>query len=169
MFLVYNKTLPAYIRSLCTRKPFSFNPNLIKTNHFHAWLGELDNKYGEGDIYSLTRGYKEEEKKIDHFFDIGVVDKTKDLLSRNKVTKYDLILVDELNDMHHHWMSVFTMMLKAEGKFPIVAGDDTQNIYFSSIQDMSKTLDDLGFKERQSSQELRECYRLPDDMIKFLI
>ena len=167
LFLVYNKTLPAYIRSLCTRKPFSFNPNLIKTNHFHAWLGELDDKYGEGDIYSPTGRCNEKEKKNDHFFDIEVVDKTKDLLLRNKVTKYDLILVDELNDMHHHWMSVFTMMLKAEGKL-IVAGDDTQNIYSRSIQDMSKTLDDLGFKERQSSQELRESYRLPDDMIKFL-
>ena len=47
--------------------------------------------------------------------------------------------------MHHHWMSVFTMMLKAEGKL-IVAGDNSQNIYSRSIQDMSKTLDDLGFK-----------------------
>ena len=165
LFIVYNKTLTAYIRSLCNRKPFSFNPNLMKTHHFHGWLNELAKKMGDSDLYSRIRHKKGEA--VNNFFNEGVVKKIKDLLKKNKVTKYDLILVDELNDMNHKWMHVFMMMLKADGKL-IVAGDDTQNIYSRSIRDMSKTLDHLGFKERQSSQELRESHRLPDDMIKFL-
>ena len=164
LFIVFNKTLVSYIRSYCSRKPFSFNPNLIKTHHFHGWLKELAKNIGHDGLFrNQLQG-----EKLDSFLNEKVVEKIKMLISKNKVTKYDLILVDELNDMHHKWMSVFTNdVLKAEGKL-IVAGDDTQNIYSRSTQDMSETLDQLGFKERQSSQELRESHRLPDDMIKFL-
>ena len=161
LLIVYNKTLRGYLSSLCTRKPFSFNPHKIKILHFHGWINEVGKNFGI-DIFSRN---KNDDKE--NFLNVIAPNKIKKLLSEKNVKKYDVVLVDELNDMYPDWIDILSRVLKDKGKL-IVAGDNTQNIYKRNSENMMSKLDDLDFKEQSSSQELRDSHRLPEDMINIL-
>jgi thymidine kinase len=161
LLIVYNKTLRGYLSSLCTRKPFSFNPHKIKILHFHGWINEVGKNFG---IDIFARNENDDKEK---FLNVVAPNKIKKLLSEKNTKKYDVVLVDELNDMYPDWIDILNGVLKDKGKL-IVAGDNTQNIYKRNSENMMRKLDVLGFKEQSSSQELRDSHRLPEDMINIL-
>ncbi len=81
--------------------------------------------------------------------------------------KYDVILIDELNDMHPTYFDIITAFLSKNSRL-VVAGDETQNIYERDYTMMQKKLIELQFREPKASEKLMESFRLPNKMIDLL-
>lgn len=108
LILTFNITLRNYIHDMISevRENFSWK-NFIIT-HYHAFVSNYNNK----------NGIKKEQTK----------DLTEKYILKEIPNKYDVILVDEIQDFEEAWIDSIHRLLKENGEL-IFFGDAKQNIY----------------------------------------
>jgi hypothetical protein len=112
LILTYNLSLKNYIHDRISdvREEFSWD-NFYITN-YHQFIKSEANNYG------LVI------KSLAPFHDVNFFEPVK-----NEINKYDVILIDEIQDYTTKWLEIITKYFLAEtGEF-VVFGDEKQNIY----------------------------------------
>jgi len=81
----------------------------------------------------------------------------------SRIKRYDLILLDEAQNIHHDWVRILQKALKPGGEM-VFFHDPTQNVYGTDVSWTNKPIE--GFPERWTN--LTESYRFPHDVLPVL-
>lgn len=124
LLLSYNITLWHYLRDNINRTNYEFEWTDILFNHFHGFCKDILIKTG-----TVIPNNNEED-----YFNKEYPQYTKKALetlinSGEKISKFDIIIVDEGQDFCYEWYDLLLQVLKENSNSFIIALDKNQNIY----------------------------------------
>ena len=173
----YNITLMNYLRDLVsryirtvirkrkTRRKVIRRP--IDFRHFHGWckwvctdaVPEVEEEYRD-----LWAQFSREEVLNTQMANL-VTQIYSDPGMREKLPKYDAVLVDEGQDYRLDWWQTLRKAVKPKGEMLLVA-DKTQNVYGTAQSWTEKAMTGAGFSGPW--KELKDSYRLPTKLTPIL-
>lgn len=149
LILTFNITLRNFIRDKINQVREEFPWNIFVINNYHQFVKSELNNYGI-DI-TVPSKHSDPIAYIDNFYysNPNVFEQVKD-----KIKKYDVILIDEIQDYKRPWMDLIKNNFLAENGEYILFGDVKQNIYgnITEVKDVSTNV-------RSRPIELKTCYR----------
>jgi hypothetical protein len=123
LILTYNITIRHYIRDAISRLYGKKVAQEIEIIHYHAFIKSQMNEHNISFSEEMKRFKGTEEEKISKVF------KSSTLFEDVDVTKYETILLDEVQDYEPDWIKVIrNNFLEVEGEM-VLFGDQSQNIY----------------------------------------
>jgi len=130
-FVLAKRAVNAYLRTDSTILILSYNLSL--KNYIHDRISDVREEFPWKNFYitnyhqfikAEANNYGLEIKSLNPFFDVNFFDQVKD-----KIQKYQVILIDEVQDYTTNWLEIITKyFLVEDGEF-VVFGDEKQNIY----------------------------------------
>lgn len=123
LILTYNITIRHYIRDAISRLYGKKVAQEIEIIHYHAFIKSQMNEHNISFSEEMKRFKGTEEEKISKVF------KSSTLFEDVDVTKYETILLDEVQDYEPDWIKLIrNNFLEVEGEM-VLFGDQSQNIY----------------------------------------
>lgn len=145
LIITFNITLPTYIKTLVMKLGGeAYLESNIRITTYHALCRRMvrnaEQKNGESYYQALARSF--------YITTANIRDEE----------KFDVVLVDEAQDLEALWVESLTRLVKADGEFLLVA-DTQQNLYDRNVDWIEKGLKGSGILGRWA--ELNERIRLP--------
>ncbi len=138
LILTFNITLTSYIHDMISNVRENFSWNNFTILHYHVFFSSMANNYGI-DI-----------KNSSDYENTLFFEKVK-----NKITKYEAIFIDEIQDYKQEWIEIIKKyFLKENGEF-VVFGDEKQNIYDRKLENKKPNTSIVG-----AWNLLKESFRL---------
>ncbi|MDW7690436.1 AAA family ATPase [Flammeovirgaceae bacterium SG7u.111] len=166
LIISYNITLWHYIRDMVMRTPFDFYTNYITYNHFHGFCKDVLYSLGEKWPNSSNAEESEEEKK--YFFKTVVPEYVRAVLmkrGRQRLVKYDAILIDEGQDYHLDWYQLLNDHFLTSRDELLVVLDKKQNIYERKLDWLDKRSNSNFLKKFEDKYiDLSTSYRMPSQV-----
>ena len=150
LILTFNITLKNFIHDKMNRVDETFPiENFIIINYHQFINAELNNLNIEFEVPDgLAPEYVSEYLESNYYGNIKLFDEHKD-----KITQYDAVLIDEIQDYHRAWMEIIKNYFRdPEGDY-VLFGDVKQNIYGQTTQNKDVVTNVRGVNE------LKYCYR----------
>lgn len=120
LILTYNLSLKNYIHDRISDVRENFPWENFHITNYHQFIKSEANNYGL------------EIKSLSPFSDINFFEPVK-----NEINKYQVILIDEIQDYTSSWLEIITKyFLEEDGEF-VVFGDEKQNIYNRPLDENS--------------------------------
>ena len=116
LILTFNITLKNYIRDKISDIQGNRDFSSFQISNYHQFYNSQVNNTGE-DIVELINKYG-----IEKLYSI-------DIFKNSDVTRYQTILLDEIQDYRSEWVKIIRDNFLAEGGEMVLFGDDSQNIY----------------------------------------
>jgi len=137
----------------------------IDFRHFHGWCKWVCIDAGlEEEYSSLWTQFQPDEVLNTHMANL-VTQIYSDPGMREKLSKYDAVLVDEGQDYRLDWWQTLRKAVKPKGEMLLVA-DKTQNVYGTAQSWTEKAMTGAGFSGPW--KELKDSYRLPTKLTPIL-
>lgn len=154
LVLTYNITLKNYIHDKISRVREEFVWSSFYINNYHNFLTAEMNNLGiqivvPDNFSSLTAEGKSEYFEVNYYSNFELFNDLKD-----KINKYQTILIDEIQDYKRPWMDIIKNCFLVEGGEYVLFGDEKQNIY-----DNEQEYKDVKTNVRQRPSTMRECFR----------
>lgn len=153
LILTYNITLKNFIKDKISkiREEFGWE-NFIILN-YHLFINAELNNIGIP-VISPDNSDELKEDEISDYFETKYYS-NKDLFVENneKLKKYAVILIDEIQDYKRPWMEIIKKCFLEEGGEYVLFGDVKQNIYNNKTEGKDVSTNVLGVNE------LKKCYR----------
>lgn len=147
LILTFNITLKNFIHDKINRVREEFPWNVFVINNYHQFIKSEFNNLGIENDTSNDDGVCEVD--MNPFDDPSIFDNVKD-----KVSKYDVILIDEIQDYKRVWMDIIKNNFLAENGEYVLFGDVKQNIYGNITENK-----DVSTNVASRPAELKICYR----------
>lgn len=112
LILTFNKSLKNYIHDRISDVREEFDWRNFYINHYHSFIRMESNNYNI------------EDPKLGDWENIFLFENVKD-----EIIKYDVILIDEIQDFKQEWIDIITKYFMHENTEFVVFGDEKQNIY----------------------------------------
>lgn len=162
LILTFNITLKNFIHDKINNVQADFDLNDFYITNYHNFISaELNNL---GIDYVLPEDFSEFNEKQKSLFweenyysNINLFDDYSD-----QITKYETILIDEVQDYKKSWMEMIKKFFLAKGGEYILYGDEKQNIFGNKIENK-----EIITNIDQKPIELKKCFR-SDHRIKDL-
>lgn len=154
LILTYNITLKNYIHDRISRVRQEFIWSTFYINNYHNFItAELNNL---GVQIVIPDGFSDwsSEHKSDYFE--GQYYSNLELFTehRDKLPKYETILIDEIQDYKRPWMDIIkNCFLINEGEY-VLFGDEKQNIYDNELDNK-----DIRTNIKQRPSKMNVCFR----------
>lgn len=162
LILTYNITLRNYIHDKISKVREDFGWDNFYINNYHTFLtAEMNNLeipiVIPENFASYTSDKKAEYFETKYYSNINLFENFRD-----KINKYETILIDEIQDYKRPWMEIIkTFFLTDNGEY-VLFGDEKQNIYDNLLNDKDINTNVVG-----APSVLRDCFR-SDKKIKDL-
>lgn len=169
LILTYNITLKNYIRDRINDIKEDFDWKCFHINNYHDFFNSQMRFVGiEFDLPKDFHKYKKDMKDIFFYFsyysNIELFENYKD-----KVKRYQTILIDEVQDYSTQWLQILKKHFLAENGEFVVFGDSKQNIYrklHATNQSKDKVSLESLFENDIKWQELNETHRLTSKFVR---
>ncbi len=154
LILCYNVTLKNYIHDKISQVKEDFSWEFFYITNFHHFISaEMNNNGLEFVLPPNFTELTQEEKSFfferNYYSNISLFESCKD-----KLEKYDTILIDEIQDYQRHWMDLIKEnFLSINGEY-VIFGDEKQNIYNNELEEK-----DLKTNIKGRPSELKDCFR----------
>lgn len=154
LLLCYNITLKNYIHDKISKVRENFAWENFYINNYHNFITtEMNNN---GIEFVIPRNFSNwSTEKRSEFFEENYF--SNELLfkeNKEKFTKYQTILIDEIQDYKRPWMNVIKNCFLEDGGEYVLFGDEKQNIYSNEIENK-----DIKTNVQQKPSELKDCFR----------
>jgi hypothetical protein len=154
LILTYNITLKNYLHDKISKVREDFSWGAFHINNYHNFItSELNNL---GVPFRIPKGFEEwSNKERSDYFEREYYSNIDLFRSRmDDLRKYEVILVDEIQDYRRPWMDILKECFLLPGGEYVLFGDEKQNIYSNEI-----TNKDLNTNVRGRPTEMKECFR----------
>lgn len=141
-FVLAKRAVNAYIRTKSTILILTYNLSL--KNYIHDRINDVREEFPWKNFYitnyhqfikTEANNHELEIKSLEPFTDTSFFESVKDNL-----TKYQTILIDEVQDYETSWLEIITKyFLVKDGEF-VVFGDEKQNIYNRKLDESKKPI-----------------------------
>lgn len=150
LILTYNITLKNFIHDKLNRVDEVFPlENFIIINYHQFINAELNNLNIEFDVpEGLDKKELSDFMESRYYGNVSLFETHKD-----KIVKYDAVLIDEIQDYHRPWMEIIKNYFRDPMGDYVLFGDVKQNIYGQSTQNRDVVTNVRGVNE------LKYCYR----------
>jgi hypothetical protein len=152
--LTYNITLKNYIHDKISKVRENFSWNNFYINNYHNFLTAEMNNFGIEIVIPEDFSSWEEEKKSAYFEDKYYSNINLFIDEESKITKYDTILIDEIQDYKRPWMDIVKKYYLAPGGEYVLFGDEKQNIYNNELENK-----DIKTNVKFRPSEMKDCFR----------
>lgn len=168
LILTFNITLRNFIRDKINniREDFPLNNFIILNYHFFikAELNNIGISIEIPDNFEkFTTEKKSEYFEKRYFSNIRLFEYLKEL---DLIKKYDVILIDEVQDYKRPWLDIIKNYFLTEGGYYMLLGDVKQNIYMTPTENKDVSVNISG-----RGDELKNClrsdFRIKDLAIEF--
>lgn len=165
LILTYNITLNNYIHDKISRVRGKFDPEKFYVIHYDQFISTQMNNYGLD--YAIPNDfdqYSDQEKS--EFFaqyhdNVDLFETVKD-----RIEKYPVILIDEVQDFKKVWLDlVKKYFLAANGEY-VLFSDEKQNIYSRSINNKDITTN-IAQRPTALKQSVRSAAKLKETFIDY--
>ena len=158
LILTFNITLKNYIHDKLNQVPEEFDWKSFDILNYHSLINSVLNNIGIDIIIdNIQKEYISAYLDKKYYSNIQLFEENK-----NKIQKYDAILIDEIQDYKYEWFEILKKyILKENGEY-ILFGDEKQNIYARETEDKKVKTNIPG-----AFNLLKECYR-SDQKVKEL-
>lgn len=153
LILTYNITLKNFIKDKISkiREEFGWE-NFIILN-YHLFINAELNNIGIPIIAPDNSDELKEDEKSDYFETKYYSNKFLFAENKEKLKKYGVILIDEIQDYKRPWMEIIKECFLEEGGEYVLFGDVKQNIYNNKTEGRDVSTNVKGVNE------LKKCYR----------
>ena len=150
LILTFNITLKNFIHDKMNRVDETFPiENFIIINYHQFINAELNNLNIEFEIpEDINPEHLSQYLESKYYGNIKLFDEHKD-----EITKYDAVLIDEIQDYHRSWMEIVKNYFRDPQGDYVLFGDVKQNIYGQSTQNKDVVTNVRGVND------LKYCYR----------
>jgi len=153
LILTYNITLRNYIKDKISQVREEFPWENFVISNYHLFINsELNNL---GIPVKVPEGFNEltDEQKDDFFEKKYYSNKQLFIDNKDKIKRYSVILIDEIQDYKRLWMEIIKECFLVEGGEYVLFGDVKQNIYnnLTESKDISTNV--------RGVTELKNCFR----------
>ena len=150
LILTFNITLKNFIHDKMNRVDETFPiENFIIINYHQFINAELNNLNIEFEIpEGIDPEHLSQYLESKYYGNIKLFDEHKD-----EITKYDAVLIDEIQDYHRSWMEIVKNYFRDSQGDYVLFGDVKQNIYGQSTQNKDVVTNVRGVND------LKYCYR----------
>lgn len=151
LILTYNITLKNYIQYKLKQVPEDFDWKSFDILNYHLLINSVLNNVG----VDIVIGEDRQNEDIGDYFErkyysnVKLFDDNKD-----KIEKYDAILIDEIQDYNYDWFEILKKYILKEGGEYVLFGDEKQNIYKREMEDKKVKTNISG-----AFNLLKRCYR----------
>lgn len=151
LILTFNITLKNYIHDKLNQIREEFYWKSFEILNYHLLINSVLNNIGI-DIH-LEDDFQNED--ISNYFDRKYYSNVRLFEeNRDKIKKYDAILIDEIQDYKYEWFEILKKyILKENGEY-VLFGDEKQNIYKRETEDKKVKTNIVG-----QFNLLKQCYR----------
>jgi hypothetical protein len=153
LILCYNITLKNYIHDRVSRVRQDFSWEYFYINNYHNFISSEMNNHGID--FNLPKNFDdftqaEKNKFFESYF--SNTDLFKDC--KDRLEKYDTILIDEIQDYQRSWMDMIKLNFLNSGGEYVIWGDEKQNIYNNELEQK-----DLKTNVRGNPSLLKDSFR----------
>lgn len=168
LILTYNITLKNYIHDKISQIRENCAWNNFYINNYHAFMKAQFNNLGikivlPSNSENLSNDEKEHHLDSKYYSNENIFDDYKD-----EIIKYQVILIDELQDYKEEWQKIIRKYFWAEGGEYVVFGDAKQNIYSREL-DANKDFKavDIPSQGKKLNKTFRLSTRITNLALKF--